>query len=167
MSVLPDALRPGLAVVFCGTAAGDASAKAMAYYAGPGNKFWPVLAKTGLTPRPLAPREFERALEHGIGLTDLVKRASGGDASLAKTDFDVPAFVEKLAHHLPAIVAFNGKAAAKAALGVKQVEYGMQRGRLAESVVWVMPSTSGAANGAWDEAHWFALAKAVRELRSY
>ena len=41
--VLPDILQPGLRVVFCGTAAGRASAKARAYYAGPGNSFWKTL----------------------------------------------------------------------------------------------------------------------------
>jgi len=40
--VLPDVLTPGLQVVFCGTAAGTASAKRGAYYAGPGNQFWPM-----------------------------------------------------------------------------------------------------------------------------
>jgi G:T/U-mismatch repair DNA glycosylase len=44
--VLPDLLRPGLRIVFCGTAAGTASARAGAYYAGPGNAFWPTLAGT-------------------------------------------------------------------------------------------------------------------------
>lgn len=166
MSVLPDMLRPGLAVVFCGTAVSSASAKASAYYAGPGNKFWPMLGRTGLTPHVLAPREYPRLLEYGIGLTDLAKGAAGGDASLSQSDFDVKAFVEKIALHVPAIVAFNGKTAAKFALGVKQVEYGLQRHPLAKSVVWVLPSTSGAANGAWDEAHWFAIARAVRELRA-
>lgn len=37
--VLPDLLRPGLRVVFCGTAAGAASALSGAYYAGRGNRF--------------------------------------------------------------------------------------------------------------------------------
>ena len=40
---LPDILQPNLKVVFCGTAAGDASAKKRAYYAGPGNRFWKTL----------------------------------------------------------------------------------------------------------------------------
>jgi TDG/mug DNA glycosylase family protein len=37
--VLPDVLVPGLAVVFCGNAAGKVSAQRGAYYAGPGNYF--------------------------------------------------------------------------------------------------------------------------------
>lgn len=46
---LPDLLRPGLQVAFCGTAAGTASARAKAYYAGPGNSFWRTLFATGMT----------------------------------------------------------------------------------------------------------------------
>ena len=57
-SVLPDVLKPGLAIVFCGTAAGNESARRRAYYAGLGNAFWPTLAKVGLTPCQLAPEEF-------------------------------------------------------------------------------------------------------------
>src|SRR5438067_2015906 len=40
MSILPDHLRPGLSIVFCGTAVGTASASRGHYYAGPGNDFW-------------------------------------------------------------------------------------------------------------------------------
>jgi hypothetical protein len=69
--VLPDVLGPGLRVVFCGTAVGSASAKRGAYYAGPGNKFWPTLHAIGLTPRRLMPEEFRSVLDYGIGLTDL------------------------------------------------------------------------------------------------
>jgi len=57
--VLPDILRPGMRVVFCGTAAGTAFARAGAYYAGPGNAFWATLHSTGLTPVRFSPAEFE------------------------------------------------------------------------------------------------------------
>jgi len=56
--MLPDVLRPGLRVVFCGTAAGAKSAQVRAYYAGPGNQFWATLSRVGLTRRRLAPREY-------------------------------------------------------------------------------------------------------------
>ncbi len=40
---------------FCGTAVGNVSAQRGAYYAGPGNMFWPTLHGAGLTPRRLQP----------------------------------------------------------------------------------------------------------------
>nr|HQT26871.1 mismatch-specific DNA-glycosylase [Burkholderiales bacterium] len=58
MSVLPDVLAPDLAVVFCGSAVGAASARRRAYYAGPGNAFWPTLARVGFTPCQLTPDEY-------------------------------------------------------------------------------------------------------------
>jgi TDG/mug DNA glycosylase family protein len=87
--VLPDVLRPGLAVVFCGTAAGEASARAGAYYAGPGNAFWRTLHEIGLAPGLLTPAEFERLPELGIGLTDVCKVRSGSDAEVGRAHFDV------------------------------------------------------------------------------
>lgn len=77
--MLTDLLRPGLDLVFCGTAAGTDSARRQAYYAGPGNKFWRTLYRTRLTPRQLEPEEFILLPEFGIGLTDLVKGKAGMD----------------------------------------------------------------------------------------
>jgi TDG/mug DNA glycosylase family protein len=83
MSVLPDVLAPNLAIVFCGTAVGTASALRRAYYAGPGNAFWRTLFEVGLTPRVLEPDEHAFILEFGLGLTDLAKNISGADHVLS------------------------------------------------------------------------------------
>jgi double-stranded uracil-DNA glycosylase len=94
--VLPDVLIPGLKVVFCGTAVGNESEKRRAYYAGPGNKFWKIQAKLGLTPCELKPDEYPKLPNYRIGLTDLVKKKSGTDEQLSKNDFDVASFRKKL-----------------------------------------------------------------------
>ena len=47
--LVPDLLAPGLDLVLCGTAPSPASFKARAYYANPGNAFWPTLHAVGLT----------------------------------------------------------------------------------------------------------------------
>ena len=82
--VLPERLKPGLALVFCGTAAGRQSALQKAYYAHAQNKFWRTLYEVGLTPRRLAPGEYPALWELGIGLTDIAKFASGMDHQLPK-----------------------------------------------------------------------------------
>ena len=82
MAVLSDLLKPGLRVVFCGTASGNDSARKGDYYANPSNKFWCVLYKTGFTPRRLQPCEFRQVLEYRIGLTDIAKDFAGPDARL-------------------------------------------------------------------------------------
>jgi TDG/mug DNA glycosylase family protein len=158
-SVLDDLLVDDLDVVFCGTAAGNTSARIGRYYAGPGNQFWPVLHAIGLTPRQLAPSEFRELITYGIGLTDVCKRASGNDHDLRYADFDVAGFWERLEQNRPRIVAFNGKQAAKSALRLPTVAYGPHHTTPLGLPAFVLPSTSGAARGHWNIAYWRELAR--------
>lgn len=157
--LLPDILDPGLRVVFCGIAAGTASAKAKAYYAGPGNAFWGTLHAVGLTPVRLAPAEFARLPEHGIGLTDICKVLHGSDEEVGTVEFDVGGLEARIAEVEPANLAFNGENAARGALG-HGVDYGLQPERIGGAAVWVLPSTSGAARRYWDVGPWRELAGA-------
>jgi TDG/mug DNA glycosylase family protein len=161
--ILPDVLEPGLSVVFCGTQAGAASARRGAYYAGPGNKFWPVLYQIGLVPVRLRPEDFRTVTRYGIGLTDVAKRSSGPDSALRGSHFDVTGLAARIAAHGPRILAFNGKRAAQAALGVGEgrLAYGRQAEMLAGTDIYVLPSTSGAAAGFWSIEPWKQLAMAV------
>lgn len=160
MPVLPDVLAPGLKVVFCGTAVGNRSAAVRAYYAGKGNQFWAVLHRVGLTPRVLEPSEYDRLLEYGIGLTDLAKNVFGNDDELFSDSFDVAGLRRKIEMFAPRVVAFNGKRAAEKFLGRKgiEIQYGLQPERVGKTIVFVLPSTSGAARCYWDERYWFELA---------
>jgi TDG/mug DNA glycosylase family protein len=155
--VLPDVIRPGLRVVFCGTAVGAASAMRGAYYAGPGNKFWRTLHEVGMTPRRLEPAEYASVVQYGIGLTDLCKTQSGSDAQVGRRGFDVQRLDDIVRDNAPCVIAFNGVSAGRIALGGFQ-EYGMQRDRFGGVEAWVLPSTSGAASGWWDIRHWRDLA---------
>jgi TDG/mug DNA glycosylase family protein len=155
--ILPDVLATGLRIVFCGTAPGTASAKAGAYYAGPGNRFWPTLHEVGLTDVLLAPTEFARAPEFGIGLTDVSKTASGSDREVGRRGVEPDRLAAAIAAVGPAHLAFNGKNAAAAALG-RRVAYGIQPERIGGASVWALPSTSGAARGSWDIGPWRDLA---------
>lgn len=146
-------------IVFCGTAAGAASAKARAYYAGPGNAFWQALHLTGLTPVELVPAEFERLPEYGIGLTDICKVSYGSDAEVGMAEFDVAGLQERIAGAEPAFLAFNGKNAARGALE-RDVAYGLQDEQIGGAAVWVLPSTSGAARRFWKIGPWQELAAA-------
>jgi TDG/mug DNA glycosylase family protein len=166
--VLPDVLEPGLRVVFCGTQAGAVSARLNAYYAGPGNKFWPVLHQIGLVPERLRPEEFRTLPRYGIGLTDVAKRTSGPDSALRGGHFDVADFVERIAASRPRILAFNGKRAAQVVLGIGEgrLAYGPQAHGLADADIYVLPSTSGAAAGFWSIEPWKQLAMAVTGTQS-
>lgn len=157
MSVLPDILEPGLDIVFCGSAAGRVSAQAGAYYAGPGNRFWPTLHAVGLTPERLEPHRFREVPRWGLGLTDLCKTASGGDADLPAGADDVQSLRDKLLYFRPSVVAFVGKRPAAAFLG-RAVETGLQQETVAGTSVFVLPSPSGAARRWWSVEPWRELA---------
>ena len=150
---LDDLLRPGLDLVICGTAASSVSAERGQYYAGPGNRFWWVLEETGLTPRRLQPSEYGSLLEHGIGLTDVVKNQAGVDKGL-----DFPghgaALEPRLRPHSPRFLCFNGKRAAMEALSLRQVSHGLQSNTFGSARLFVASSTSAAARRWWDIGLW-------------
>lgn len=158
---LPDLLAPDLRVVFCGTAAGTQSAQKQVYYAGPGNRFWRVLHEIGLTTRQLAPDEYQKLLAYRIGLTDVCKTSAGMDEDIPIGAFAPAELATKIGEFEPSAIAFNGKKAARLALGLKThaaVEYGPRKESFGGAVAWVLPSTSRAASGFWDAATWRALA---------
>jgi TDG/mug DNA glycosylase family protein len=161
LAILPDILAPGLRLVVCGSAAGTVSALAGAYYAGPGNQFWGMLHRTGLTPSLIRPADFRTVIGHGIGLTDIVKNAYGADTQLRAGDFDRDGLRLRIETYRPAILAFNGKRAASAFFG-RPVDYGRQSGAdIGTTHIFVAPSTSGAARKFWDEALWRQVAVAA------
>ena len=162
--ILPDLLQPGLRAVICGTAAGRTSAQLEAYYARSNNCFWEVLYKVGLTPRKLKPQEFRELTRFRLGLTDLAKAASGVDSDLHDEAFDVAAFIESIDHCNPALVAFNGKKAARIFYGMPArapLNYGQGATVPNFPRVFVLPSTSGSARAHWDLEWWREFARLV------
>jgi len=160
--MLEDLLAEDLALVVCGSAAGRRSAELKQYYAGPGNKFWRTLARIGLTPRLLSASEYPLLLGFGIGLTDLVKRQSGADHEIDFRSAGRRELESKISRLRPGFLCFNGKRAASEYLGRRQVAFGLQSERIADTRIFVAPSTSGAASGSWDLARWLELAELVR-----
>ncbi len=76
MRTLPDYLRRGMKLIVVGCNPADRWARAGHYYAGRGNPFWPLLYDSGILPESLPYTDDKRLIEFGIGLTDLVKRAT-------------------------------------------------------------------------------------------
>lgn len=159
--LVPDLLRSNLKLVFCGTAPSTASAKARAYYAKPGNKFWPTLHAVGFTPRRFTPAEYPTLLALGIGLTDLCKVHSGTDADLPKDAFDIVAFEIKLKKYRPKVVAFTSKNAAQSYFS-RAVDYGWQAGEPASTRFFVLTSPSGLATRFFNIDIWKELADGVK-----
>ena len=165
-SAVPDVLAPGLTAVFCGINPGRFSAAANAHFANPRNDFWRLLHASGFTPRLYEPGEQLELLRLGLGVTNAAYRTTPGSGDLRRADFAGAAErLERIAVELrPRAIGFVGKEAYRGAFG-ERPELGMQERRLAETALWVLPSTSP-ANAAvpWAERlRWF---RAFRESLS-
>lgn len=164
MAVLPDVLRPGLRIVFCGTGAGRRSAEVGAYYAKPGNRFWPTLHAVGLTPRQFDPHDFTTVIDHGIGLTDVAKAHVGQDSDLVVTDADIADLAVRTGAVSPRYLAFTSKKAASLFLKrpTGRLSYGLQTATLGATGLIVLPSPSGLATSYWTIEPWREAARLAR-----
>jgi TDG/mug DNA glycosylase family protein len=165
-AILEDLLAPGLALVFCGTAAGTVSARLGQYYAHPQNRFWSTLKKTGLIPQDFDKAEFRKLLALGIGLADIAKYAFGMDGALPKGSLGEAACADlrrRIAAARPAFLAFTSLTGARAFLGAgARLGEQPEEKRIGATRLWALPSPSPAARSTWDETWWFALAEAAR-----
>jgi len=144
-SAVPDVLAPDLRVIFCGINPGFVSAAAGAHFANPRNDFWRLLHEAGFTPRQLAPEEQFEVLTFGIGLTNAASRTTRGSSDLRRRDFlgsaeRLGALAEELR---PRWLAFVGKEAYRGVFA-ERPDLGRQVRRLAETRLFVLPSTSPA-----------------------
>lgn len=158
--ILPDIQAPGLAVLFCGTAPGRVSAGAGHYYANPGNRFWALLAETGLTPRRLRPDEDHLLPAFALGLTDLAKTAFGQDREIPQGAWDAPRLFALVARLRPGALAFTSLTAARLALGRGDLAAGAlpEDPRLPGVALWALPSPSGLARRHFRHEPWVGLA---------
>jgi TDG/mug DNA glycosylase family protein len=164
--ILPDRLKPGLKLVFCGTAAGRQSALLQAYYAHGQNKFWTTLHQVGLTPHLFAPQDYEKLWALGIGLTDIAKHAYGMDHQLPKEALGpdaVAALKARIKKARPRILAFTSLNGGRKVMGSHAIA-GEQPEGLGDTRVFILPSPSPLAANYWDIAPWQDLAKAVKKL---
>ena len=151
-------LGPDLRVVFVGINPGRVSAAAHAHFANPRNDFWRLLHAARFTSRLYGPHEQFALLEEGIGVTNAAARTTPGSGDLRRADFVGSARrFEQIARDLrPRWLAFVGKAAYRGTFN-ERPELGLQERTLAETRLFVLPSTSP-ANAAvpWVERlNWF------------
>jgi len=156
-------IAPGLTVLFCGINPGLYTAWTGHHFARPGNRFWPALHRSGFTPRQLAPAEQGELLGLGLGVTNVVERATATAAELTSAELReggrlLEASAERFA---PAYVAVLGVTAYRAAFGEPQAALGEQARMLGPSRLWVLPNPSG-LNAHFTPA---ALAELFAELR--
>jgi TDG/mug DNA glycosylase family protein len=160
---VPDLIRPGLSILFCGINPGLYSGATGMHFARPGNRFWPALHAGGFTERLLAPWESHLLLESGYGLTALVRRATASAAELSDEEFLAGrrALERKVRRYKPRWVAVLGFGAYRTAFGRPRATVGEQAERIGVAGLWVLPNPSGLnANHQLPE-----LARMFRDLR--
>jgi mismatch-specific thymine-DNA glycosylase len=144
MRTLPDYLRKGMKMILVGATPGDRSARVGHYYAGRTNQFWPLMYESGVIPEPLGYEDDRRCLEFGIGMTDLVKRPTRGIEEIERQEYAEGRVLlaQKLEEMRPRVIAFNGKTVYEKFTG-RPCKLGLQKEKLYDAQVFVLPSTSG------------------------
>ena len=139
---LADTVGSGMRLLVCGLNPSLYSADRGVGYARPGNRFWPAAVAAEIVSRPLDARH---ALDvHGVGITDLGKRATVASAELAVHEYrEGAARVERLVRWLqPGAVCFVGLEGWRAAVDRRAVA-GVQPEGFGGRPAYVLPSTSG------------------------
>ena len=139
---LADTVGPDLRLLVCGLNPSVFSADAGVGFARPGNRFWAAAISAGIVDRDRDPAGALR--HHGIGMTDLVKRATRRADELDPDEYRAGlARVERLCTWLrPGAVCFVGLAGWRAAVD-RRATAGPQEQPFGDVPVYVMPSTSG------------------------
>jgi double-stranded uracil-DNA glycosylase len=160
---IPDLVRPGLSVLFAGINPSLYSAAVGYHFARPGNRFWPTLYRSGFTARQLDPAEQEQILDLGLGITNVVARATARADELSDAELldGGERLAAKVATFRPRWLAVVGVTAFRVAFGERQAAVGRQQRSLGATRVWVLPNPSGL------NAHWNAatLAQEYGRLR--
>ena len=142
---VPDLLAPGLRVLFCGINPGLYSGATGHHFARPGNRFWPALRAAGFTDRVVHPSEERELLDLGLGITNLVARATATAAELSREELAAGRVVleRKVRRYRPRAVAVLGIGAYRAAFDAPQAVSGRQPSALGTALLWVLPNPSG------------------------
>jgi double-stranded uracil-DNA glycosylase len=142
---LPDLVAPGLQVLFAGINPSLYSAATGYHFARPGNRFWPALHRSGFTNRQLLPAEQHLLLDAGLGITNVVARATVRADELDAAELTAGgAVLARLAADLGVSwLAVLGVTAYRTAFGRPRAAIGPQDARLGGASVWVLPNPSG------------------------
>jgi TDG/mug DNA glycosylase family protein len=165
--VLPDPGKP-LLVLFCGINPSLYSAATGWHFARPGNRFWPALHLSGFTPRQLAPAEQHLLPGYGLGITNLVARATAQAAELTPAELQAGGerlralIAERRSRGLgPRVLAVAGVTAYRIAFARPRAAIGPQAETLGAAQLWILPNPSG-LNASWTLPR---IAATFRELR--
>ena len=138
------------------------------HFAGYSNRFWKLLSDARLVPEPITYADDRRLPEWGLGITNLVPRATPGIDTLKPEEFTAGARVlrRKLRRWKPAVVALVGVTLYRALFARRPsvpVALGLQPDRLEGARVFVLPNPSG-RNANFSYAEMLAAFRALRDF---
>jgi TDG/mug DNA glycosylase family protein len=139
-------------VLFCGINPGLMTAATGHHFARPGNRFWPVLHLSGFTPRLMRPSEQRELLSYGLGITNVVARATARADELSAEEYREGGrlLASRMTGWKPRWLAVLGVTAYRAAFDDRKAQVGPQERTFGDTRVWVLPNPSGL------NAHWTA-----------
>ena len=142
---IPDVIKPGLRVLFSGINPGLYSAATGYHFARPGNRFWPALHRSGFTARQLRPDEQDQLLGLGLGITNVVARATARAGELTDDELREGGIklLEKAESFAPRWLAIVGITAYRTAFGEPRATFGPQARTAGATRLWVLPNPSG------------------------
>jgi TDG/mug DNA glycosylase family protein len=142
---VPDVIDHGLDVLFVGINPGLYSAAIRHHFGRPGNRFWPALFAGGFSPRLLSPFEEILLLDYGLGMTNLVDRATVMADELSREELQQGAkrLLRKARRYRPKFVAPLGLTSFRAAFARPNAKLGHQPELLGGAPVWLLPNPSG------------------------
>lgn len=148
-------------MLFCGINPGLMTAASGHHFGRPGNRFWPVLHLSGFTPRLMKPAEQRELLSHGLGITNVVARATARADELSAEEYREGGrlLAEKVTLLKPRWLAVVGVTAYRAAFDDRKAAVGPQERVIGDTRVWVLPNPSGL------NAHWTAATMAEEFAR--
>lgn len=168
MKPVSDIIKPQLSILFIGFNPGLRSAETGKHFAGHSNRFWRLLAESGLTPRQLKPEEGDDLLSFGYGITNIVARPSKAAAEISKAEYHEggKALKHKLTAYRPKIACYAGIGVYREFAAVKEVTCGLQRDSIVPGIAdFVLPSPSGLNRISFaEQLHWYCeLRKLIAE----
>jgi TDG/mug DNA glycosylase family protein len=148
--IVPGPGDPPLRVLFCGINPGLMSALRGHHFGRPGNRFWPALHGAGFTPHRLRPAEQHLLPPLGLGITNLVARATARADELDPAELVAGGRrLRTLADRVrPAWLAVVGITAYRTAFDAPRAGVGAQQRGWGATRLWVLPNPSGL------NAHW-------------
>lgn len=148
---LPDLISDQVRLLFVGINPGLRTVAVQAHFAPRGNRFWPALYRAGITDHLIdassgfAPPDRKYLLDRGIGITNLVERATANADELTADELvqggqKLNRTIRRLS---PRVVAVLGITAYREAFGDRRAKAGKQVSPFPATELWVVPNPSG------------------------